>query len=355
MINHIKPLLIAFAASLALAACTPGLTPPPRPLPPTAHDKFETMIAADGAELPLRRTLPSKKPVAIIVALHGFNDYSNAFTDSARFFAGLGIATYAYDQRGFGEAPDHGYWDGIPAMLSDVRTAVALAHKQFPRVPVYLLGESMGGALAMVAESSPNPVPVDGVILSAPAVWSRPTMNIFERVGLWLASHTVPWLGVGGGGLGFKPSDNIEMLRQLGRDPLVIKSTLVGTLHGLVDLMDAGAASAPRLAKPTLVLYGEKDQIVPPGPTCQMLEQLPARSRADWRAVLYPEGYHMLLRDLQGERVMADIAAWIANRHGPLPSDYEVLRADSGNRVAAVHALPLCGRALGRATQAAAS
>jgi acylglycerol lipase len=350
VINPVRPLLIALAASLALAACTPGLAPPPRPLPPSAHDKLEMMIAADGAELPLRRTVPNKKPAAIIVALHGFNDYSNSFTDTARFLAAYGIATYAYDQRGFGEAPDRGYWDGIPAMLADVRTAVALAHKQFPRVPVYLLGESMGGALAMVAASGQHPVAVEGVILAAPAIWSRPTMNIFQRVGLWVASHTVPWLGVSGGGLGFKPSDNIEMLRALGRDPLVIKSTLVGTLHGLVDLMDAAYASAPTLAKPALVLYGEKDQIVPPGPTCSMLEHLPARSHADWRAALYPEGYHMLLRDLQGERVMQDIAAWILDRSAPLPSEHEVLATDGPSRVAQVRALPVCAKALGRAS-----
>jgi len=349
VINPVRSLLISLAAALALAACTPGLAPPPRPLPPAAHDKFETMIAADGAELPLHQTLPEKKPVAVIVALHGFNDYSNAFTDTARFLTAYGIATYAYDQRGFGEAPDRGYWDGIPAMLADVRTAVALAHKQFPHVPVYLLGESMGGALALVATSGSHPVDVEGVILSAPAVWSRPTMNVFERVGLWVASHTVPWLGVSGGGLGFRPSDNIAMLRALGRDPLVIKSTLVGTLHGLVDLMDAAYASAASLAKPALVLYGEKDQIVPPGPTCSMLEHLPPRTRTDWRAALYPEGYHMLLRDLQGERVMTDIAAWVLDRSAPLPSEHEVLSTDGPSRVQQVRALPLCAKALGRA------
>src|SRR5205823_7469341 len=125
-------------------------------------------------------------------------------------------------------------------------------------------------------------------------------------------------------------------------------STLVGTLHGLVDLMDAAAASAPALAKPALVLYGERDQIVPASPTCSMLEHLPARARADWRAVLYPQGYHMLLRDLQHERVLTDIAAWIVDRRGPLPSEHEVLTKDGQGRIAEVRTLPLCAKALGR-------
>ena len=64
-----------------------------------------SLIAADGFELPLRSWLPTDgKPRAVVVALHGFNDYSNAFDGAGRRFADQGIATYAYDQRGFGQS-----------------------------------------------------------------------------------------------------------------------------------------------------------------------------------------------------------------------------------------------------------
>jgi len=120
-----------------------------------------------------------------------------------------------------------------------------------------------------------------------------------------------------GRGLGIVPSDNYEMLVRLGRDPLVIKQTRVGTIYGLVNLMDAALAAAPQLKTPALILYGEKDQIIPKAPTRRLLKTLPAGRH---RVALYEGGYHMLLRDLQAATVWKDMAAWITERRTVLPS-----------------------------------
>ncbi|MEJ0071172.1 MAG: alpha/beta fold hydrolase [Pseudomonadota bacterium] len=71
----------------------------------------------------------------------------------ARPGARHGIATYAYDQRGFGGAPDRGRWAGTPQLAADVASAAALLRGRYPGVPLYLLGESMGGAVAILAAS----------------------------------------------------------------------------------------------------------------------------------------------------------------------------------------------------------
>ncbi len=68
---------------------------------------------------------------------------------------------------------------------------------------------------------------------------------------LWIGARLMPGLTLTGRGLGIKPSDNIAMLRALSRDPLVIKETRVDTIYGLVNLMDAALAAAPRLARQT--------------------------------------------------------------------------------------------------------
>jgi alpha-beta hydrolase superfamily lysophospholipase len=114
------------------------------------------------------------------------------------------------------------------------------------------------------------------------------------------------------------PSDNIEMLRKLSADPLVIKSTRVDTIGGLVDLMDKAFDSAAKLDVPSLLLYGNRDEVVPRAPTLDMMSHLP-RSGGHTVAI-YSHGYHMLLRDLQGEKVMADIQSWIEAPTGGLPS-----------------------------------
>jgi alpha-beta hydrolase superfamily lysophospholipase len=130
------------------------------------------------------------EPVAVVLALHGFDDYSNAFTMPARLWAARGIATYAYDQRGFGQAPGRGRWAGGRRLAADAITALGLLHRRYPDTPVYLLGESMGAAVAVLVAAGRTglaPPPLAGVILVSPAVWGRQTMSFFERAGLWLA------------------------------------------------------------------------------------------------------------------------------------------------------------------------
>ncbi len=331
-IGHILGILLL---ALGLCACagqgtghlaapaTIGNAVPPAgaPTPPALAER--ELVLHDGAHLPLRVWRPDGKPRAIILALHGFNDYSNAFAGPAADWARQGIATYAYDQRGFGEAPERGRWVGAPRLVADVDAAARLLRQRYPTTPLYLLGESMGGAVAIAAVSGATGAalpPVDGMILAAPAVWGRATMNVFARVALWTGNELFPGMTLTGRGLHIKPSDNIEMLRALARDPLVIKETRVDTLKGLVDLMDLALAAAPRVSLPMLLLYGERDEIVPKEPTRLWVAHLPEGAHGPRRIAWYAEGYHMLLRDLEAPVVIRDVASWIADSRAPLPS-----------------------------------
>ena len=313
---------LALALLALLAACAPRFAQPgPRTAAPSLG---ETFVAADGTVLPYRVWRPARAvPRAVIVAVHGYNDYSNAFADSARRWREAGITTYAYDQRGFGKTRPRGLWAGYRPMVDDLVAFTALVRARHPGTPLFLLGSSMGGAVVLVALADPRLGPVAGAILAAPAVWGWSTMPVPYTVSLWLAAHTVPWLTLSGRGLERVPSDNTAMLRRLGRDPLVIKESRVDTLYGLVTLMDAALDAAARARGPILVLYGEHDQIVPPGPILRMLARLkirPDSPRSPRRVAIYEKGYHMLLRDLEAETVRDDIAAWIFDPTAPLPS-----------------------------------
>lgn len=302
-----------------LAACVPHVqVPGPAVGEPVLTD--QALIAADGARLPLHVWVPAGEAKAALVAVHGFNDYGNFIAEAATFLSKQGIWVYAYDQRGFGAAPDAGLWAGMEAMVDDLGTAVRLVRKRHPGVPVHVLGESMGGAVVGVAMVGKDPPEADGVILSAPAVWARRTQPWYQPVALWLAAHTVPWLKVTSKGIKRHPSDNIEMLQALWRDPLVIKETRIDAIFGLVDLMDAALDAAPNLDKPALILYGENDDIIPPGSAREMFRLLPSHPRHSRRIALYDKGYHMLLRDLQRETVWNDVLSWILDPAAPLPS-----------------------------------
>jgi alpha-beta hydrolase superfamily lysophospholipase len=85
--------------------------------------------------------------------------------------------------------------------------------------------------------------------------------------------------------------------------------------------MEDAAASTPNLnGFPVLVLYGERDEIIPRDSFCRILKMRSGQGHEAWRVAVYPEGYHMLTRDLQADVVLKDIAAWIGNPAAPLPS-----------------------------------
>jgi len=322
-------------ASLAIGPARLGaIGKTPNAGPQTAPSTTDTFITADdGIKLPLRTWLPpaGTSVKAAIIGVHGFNDYSNAFAMPGEAMAKDGIATYAYDQRGFGQAPDRNFWPGRRTLAEDLATASRYVRARHPGVPLYLLGESMGGAVVIVSATGETGAPrpdVDGVILAAPAVWGRETQPWYQPLLLEMFARMAPDYVLYGRGLKIYPSDNIEMLRALARDPLVIKGSRVDTLYGLVDLMDAALASIRRLDLPTLYLYGDHDQLVPKRPTELAIRRLLAGAPAQDRIAFYRNGWHMLLRDLDAASVYRDIESWIGDRTAPLPSGADAHAAE---------------------------
>ncbi len=310
-------LIVIFLVGCAPQTMTSHTTPL---VPGLAAESFTSF---DGVKLPLRRWLPKGNPEAIVIALHGFNDYSFFIDHAAIFFAKNGVAVYAYDQRGFGESPLRGRWPGKNAFAQDAQTVIHILHTRFPHTPLFLLGHSMGAAVALYGLTS-KPVDVDGVILAAPAISGWNTMPWWQRWGLKLAAHTIPWKTFTGQSLHIVASDNRDMLIALGRNRLVIKETRVDTIYGLVNLMEAAYQSASALHVPTLILYGEKDEVIARAPVLESFGPM-ARNNDVIRLQLYKNGYHMLLRDLQAEVVWRDIIVWIHNRKALLPSQQQGL------------------------------
>lgn len=320
----LRTLLMFGSLGLALPGCA---LPEPVKIGPAIVDPLLTEHAArmpDGGTLPIRLTKAQASRTAVVVALHGMNDYGTFIADAAADWSRRGIETLAYDQRGFGQAPLVGRWVGEDGLINDLETLVRLAGQRYPGTPLYVLGESMGGAVAMLAASRDRLPGVNGIILSAPAVLGRQSLGWFPSLALDVAAALFPGFSPSGDGLGIRPSNNEEVLNALGRDPLVLKGTRTDTIYGLVDLMDAALARGGTDAIPTLILYGARDEIIPKVPTTQLLMRYSRfHHGAPWRFAYYPDGWHLLTRDLQGPVVAADIAAWMADPHAPLPSGFE--------------------------------
>ena len=226
----------------AMTACTPGssamgdttetpLAEPSMLLPDgvdaNAEDADHLVVSGsfrsfDGVELPLRAWLPyGGPPKAILLALHGFNDYAKAFEPLGSSIAPRGVAVYAYDQRGFGAGVNVGIWAGMGRMTGDLRAAAARLRADHPGVPLYILGESMGAPSSWPARPRSLARTVSSCRLLRSGLGNAAMVSargLVARVANRALVSTSPQ------GLDIQASDNIEMLRALGQDPLVLSS-----------------------------------------------------------------------------------------------------------------------------------
>ncbi len=113
------------------------------------HTEFN-WITPDGISIFAQSWSPSAKPRAVVALVHGLGEHSERYTHVGRFFADTGIATVAYDRRGHGKSggkrghtPDYAFY------LDEVETLIKQAQTQFPNLPVFLYGHSMGGNIAL--------------------------------------------------------------------------------------------------------------------------------------------------------------------------------------------------------------
>ncbi len=313
---------------LSLAACAPRLQEIGPPVD-TPRLEQNAIHMPDGVDLPLRVWEPWDRPAeGVILGLHGFNDYSKGLAAVGKGMARRGFVFYAYDQRGFGASPQHGIWPGEPQLIADLRVAAKLIKARHPDLPLYLLGESMGGSVVMSAAVGADPPPADGLILAAPAIWGWQTISAPSRKVFEAAAHLVPWLTVRPTGIHAQASSNRAALIALGRDPLVIKDTRIDAAYGLVNLMSSAYDAAAKLEHPRwLALFGAREAILSRDAVNQTLPHFKPLSPNQGRLAIYRFGYHLLLRDYTQYTVFDDIAAWIRDPAAPLPSGADATAA----------------------------
>jgi acylglycerol lipase len=316
---------VVLAASLSACTGLPRYDVPLPPLPPAALQASDAFTMPDGARLPVRAWLPEGRPRAVLLALHGFNDSRDAWEIPAPDFARAGIAVFAPDQRGFGAAPLRGRWPGAATLADDAAAMLRELRARYPGVPLYAMGESMGGAVLMTLAARDDAPAVDGWILLSPAVWGRQQMGPALSGSLWLVSSLLPALSVTGAEVPLRvvASDNRDALLRLVRNPLTIRRTRFDALRGLTDLMDLAQAAAPRLHGRVLALYGARDTLVPEDATARAWARMPSGVRF----ALYPDGYHLLLRDRNRAAPIGDVIGWIETPGAWLPSGADLSAA----------------------------
>jgi alpha-beta hydrolase superfamily lysophospholipase len=291
-----------------------------------------TLRMSDGMRLAFHEAAPQGPPRATILAIHGFNDHAaGQLRESTPPFVAAGMRVVSYDQRGHGTNPDRGVWPGTESLLEDAVAAIRLVRARHPEDRFFVLGESMGGNIALMAadrlRAEGQAEMVDGWIVVVPALWTLDEMNPVLAASFRLVLLQFPQLGVMHGSPTMTPTDNEALLARLDEDPLIPKNTRVDFVAGLLDLNGTSRAVLPRCcAGPTLFVFGARDRVIEQHPTTAALRGIPAGGGA--RIALFPEAWHLPLRDLNRQAVAEGIRAFMANPRAPLPRGVE----DAGAR-----------------------
>ena len=121
---------------------------------------------------------------SIILAIHGYNDYSKSFEIPANFLTKFNLFVIAFDLRGFGKNNSRGEWYTLERHINDIKNQITKLKKEYPKKKLYLMGESMGGAILFSLINSNKNLPIDGIILIAPAIWNFKKRNFFKSLTL---------------------------------------------------------------------------------------------------------------------------------------------------------------------------
>ncbi len=257
----------------------------------------------------------------IILAIHGFNDYSKSFEIPANFFKKFDLFTIAIDLRGFGKNPNPGDWYSLENHIKDLEIQIQKIKKKYPKKKLFLMGESMGGAIVITLLNSNKNLPIDGSILIAPAIWNFKERNFFKSLTLNIFSKILPNLRVSGKGfIKVQASNNLEVLEELSKDPFFIHKPKLESLNGVTNLMNKSFIDARKYLKnpyyKTLIVVPINDQIVPRKPLIGLLQEPDIKKNIgnSFDLGVYVNSYHMMLRDLEGNFISREIKEWILNR-----------------------------------------
>lgn len=263
---------------------------------------------------PLRVWRESAQPRAQILALHGAMTYSVSFEQLGPFLSGTGCDVFAYDQRGFGPDDNRRHWQGIGDLIEDARSCAHFLRSVRPDLPLFVLGESMGGGVAALLAASDREGLLDGLILAAPAVITCPLRRELARAvsyGLTYlpAAAALPFDRLSAEALCDSAAVTLLADRNVRRD----LTPDVGA--GLLDLALQVGEKAGEINAPTLLLYGSEEAVLPR----PCLARLAGRIAGPVTQDCIPGAPHMVLHYADQARVRACLTAWLEARTGPGP------------------------------------
>lgn len=268
--------------------------------------------AADGVSLSARAWLPSPSPPrAVVAVVHGIAEHSGRYAFLAERANQRGLGVVSADLRGHGRSPgERSYVERFDDYLLDVDALLAKAHEFAAGRPVFLMGHSMGGAIALrwLAQRGQ---PVAGLILSSAALRIGGDVPRLLVALAPLLSRWLPHLR----GTRFDPaviSRDPAAVAAYVNDPLVsLQAPPARTGAELLRAMEANRGAAAGLTLPVYLFHGDADRLTDPAGSRDIHELWGGPDRT---LRLWPGSRHETFNDLDREAVVAELLEWVLAR-----------------------------------------
>jgi alpha-beta hydrolase superfamily lysophospholipase len=257
---------------------------------------------------------------AMIVLVHGLGEHSGRYDHVVARLVDAGYAVHAVDHRG------HGRSDGPRAFIEDMDNAVAdvdvlidRAVAAQPGVPVFMLGHSMGGLIAL-RYALAHQDRLAGLVLSAALAQLDAVPKPLELVGraLSVIAPRAPLIAIDPELVSRDPA----VVAAYRSDPLVHHGKIPArTAAQLADAVARFPSTVGAITVPTLILYGTADGLAPPAGSVMLGERIGAEDKT---ITAYDGLFHEILNEPEREAVLEDIVGWLGARVGipaPAPAD----------------------------------
>lgn len=256
--------------------------------------------------------LPDGVIRAVVVIVHGLGEHSARYRQVAGQLVQSGCAVYALDHRGHGKSQGtRAVIDRFAHAVEDIDQVLELARREQRGKPVFMLGHSMGGALAL-SYSLKHAAKLDGLILSGPAVaidGARPHLRHLSK----FLSVIAPRAGL----FAIPPSTvsrDKSVVSDYASDPLNHHGKVPArTLAEILRFVEWLPAAAPGIKLPLLIQHGSKDVLAGLSGSEMLMQTV---SSKDKTLKVYDELFHEIYNELPEDRVrvLTDLKDWIEAR-----------------------------------------
>jgi acylglycerol lipase len=285
----------------------------------TAYEQGHRNIAANQSTY-WQAWLPLDPARAAVIIVHGLHEHSSRYAHVGIRLAAAGYAAYAADHRGHGRSGGRrGNIERMTSIVDDLSSFVLFAAQRHPGVPVFMVGHSLGGLIALHYATQPHAtqprVLLAGLVVSGPAVEVTAGSALQRRLA-GLLSELVPNLGVAA--LSTEQiSRDPAVVQAYHEDPLVYRGKIKArTGAEILAAMEGLPARLPRLALPLLLLHGTDDRICALTGSTMVHDTV---SSADKTLHRYEGLYHEVFNEPEREQILTDLLRWL-DQHLPTRS-----------------------------------